>query len=67
MQRRSSMESEGEIRTFDQMLDRAGISKAELARRIGRNPRSVSAWGINPPAYAMEFLRVLIECNRWRP
>jgi len=49
------------------LLDRAGIRKAELARRLGLNPRSVSAWGDSPPGYAIAYLRLLIEYNRVRP
>lgn len=52
---------------FKQLLQRAGISKAELARRLKLNPRTVSAWGIDAPGYAEAYLHLLIEYNRVRP
>lgn len=52
---------------FIQLLERAGITKAELARRLGLNPRSVSAWGNNAPKYAMAYLNLLVEYNKVRP
>ncbi len=52
---------------FVQLLERSGITKAELARRIGVKPGSVTNWKDNPPRYATAYLELLIECNRWRP
>ena len=52
---------------FQGLLERAGINKAELSRRIGISKRSVSAWGDNPPQYAVAYLELLIEYNRVRP
>ena len=51
---------------FETTLKRAGISKAELSRRLGINPRTVSAWGA-PPQYAKAYLLLLIEFNRVAP
>lgn len=55
------------MRDFTALLARAGITKAELARRLGLNPRSVSQWGSNPPQYAVTYLELLIEYNRVAP
>ena len=48
---------------FKGLLKNAGITKAELARQLGLNPRTVSAWGSNPPNYAMAYLTLLIKCK----
>ena len=53
--------------TFEESLERAGITKAELARRLGVNPRTVSMWKDEPPQYAMVYILLLIEYNRIRP
>ena len=53
--------------TFTELLKRAGISKAELARKLGMNPRSISAWGEDAPRYAVAYLELLIEFNRYAP
>lgn len=50
------------------ILRRAGISGAELARRLGVSQNSVSKWkrsGV--PRYALAYLELLIEYNRVRP
>ncbi len=52
------------IYDFKSLLKDAGITKAELARRFEINPRTVSAWRINPPRYVMEYLILLIKYNR---
>ncbi len=52
------------ITDFRSLLKDAGITKAELARRFEINPRTISAWGTNPPQYAMEYLALLIKYNR---
>ncbi len=52
---------------FKELLKRAGITKAELARRLKLNSRTVSSWGNNPPYYAEAYLLLLIEYNRVRP
>lgn len=53
--------------TFPELLARAGINKSELARRLGVNPRTISAWGDEPPRYAVAYLELLIEFNRYAP
>lgn len=55
------------MRGFEDLLKRAGITKAELARRLGMNPRSVSAWGNSAPQYVVAYLELLIEYNRVAP
>ena len=52
---------------FQQILMRAGITKAELARRLGLTSNAVSKWKDNPPRYAVAYLELLIEFNRVRP
>lgn len=52
---------------FSALLARAGITKAELARRLGLTANAVSKWGDGPPRYAMAYLELLIEFNRVRP
>jgi len=52
---------------FTSLLKRAGITKAELARRLGLNPRTISGWGAHAPKYAVAYLDLLIEYNRVKP
>ena len=52
---------------FRGILDRAGITKAELARRLGVTENGVGKWRDSPPEYALAYLRLLIEYNRVRP
>ena len=52
---------------INNLLERAGINKAELARRLKMHPNSISNWGDNPPGYAVAYLELLIEYNRVRP
>lgn len=44
---------------LDKLLDSARLSRAELARRLGLSPGSVSRWRGKPPAYAAAYLRLL--------
>lgn len=52
---------------FKKLLERAGITKAQLARDFKMNPCTISAWGNSPPKYAVAYLELLIEYNRVRP
>lgn len=52
---------------FTKLLTKAGIIKAELARRFGMDSRTISAWGNSPPQYAVTYLELLIEFNRIAP
>lgn len=52
---------------FTELLERAGISKAELARRIGITANAIAKWGNSPPRYATAYLELLIAYNRVRP
>lgn len=55
------------MKDFNSLLKRAGITKAELSRRLQINPRTVSAWGNEPPVYAIAYLELLVEYNRVAP
>lgn len=55
------------MQDFASLVARAGITKAELARRLDVNPRTVSAWGSSPPGYAIAYLELLIAYNRLAP
>ena len=46
------------------LLKRAGITKAELSRRLGITPQTISNWKEAPPRYAVAYLELLIEHNR---
>jgi len=52
---------------FPELLSRAGITKAELSRRLGLSSRTISAWGDRCPGYATAYLKLLIEFNRYAP
>ncbi len=52
---------------FNNLLERAGLTKAKLSRALGISARAVSKWGDNPPDYAVAYLELLIEYNRVRP
>lgn len=45
---------------FLEGLKALGWSKAELARRLGIHPNSVSKWD-RPPQYAMAYVRLALE------
>lgn len=49
--------------TFDELLKRAGITKAELARKLGITPNTISTWKSEPPQYATAYLELLIALN----
>jgi len=52
---------------FTELLERAGITRAELARRLGLRPNSVYNWRSDPPQYAVAYLELLVAYNRVRP
>lgn len=52
---------------FKELLDRAGLNKAELGRRLGLAAGTVSMWKDSPPKYATAYLELLVEYNRVRP
>lgn len=47
-------------------LKRAGLTKAELSRRLGLSPNTVSSWR-EPPQYAKAYIDLLIDFNRYAP
>ena len=52
---------------FKELLSRAGLTKAELSRRLGICSGTVSSWKDDPPKYAVAYLELLVEFNRVRP
>lgn len=53
--------------SFKELLQRAGITKAELARRLKLNPRTISSWKLSPPPYVIAYIELLIKYNRLLP
>jgi transcriptional regulator with XRE-family HTH domain len=51
---------------LDSLLERAGITKAELSRRLGITANAVSKWKGCAPQYVVAYLELLIEYNRHR-
>ncbi len=49
---------------FTELVKRAGITKAELGRRMGVSSGTVSSWRDSAPHYAIVYLELLIEFNR---
>lgn len=54
----------GSATGLDGLLARAGINKAELARRLGVTQNAVQKWKAVAPRYAVAYLELLIEHNR---
>jgi hypothetical protein len=52
---------------FKELLLKAEITKAELARHLGISPNSISMWKNKPQRYAVAYLELLIKYNRIRP
>lgn len=52
---------------LETMLKRAGITKAELARRLNLHQTTVCKWSGTPPGYARAYLDLLIAYNRIAP
>jgi len=52
---------------FQELLKRAGICKAELARRLNVSQSTVYRWSSNAPGYVVAYLELLVEYNRVRP
>ena len=50
-------------KSFSQLLERAGLTKAELARRLDMNPRSMTQWGDTAPGYAVAYLELWIRLS----
>jgi hypothetical protein len=52
---------------FTTLLKRSGITKAELSRRFGMAPQTITSWKEHAPEYAIAYLKLLVEYNRVRP
>ena len=52
---------------FKALLKRSGITRAELARRLGVTESSVYRWSTRVPGYAVAYLELLVDYNRVRP
>ncbi len=46
---------------FPELLAAAGLTKAELSRRLGITAHQVTVWKNAPPAYAVAYLKLLVE------
>lgn len=53
--------------TFADLLKRAGLRKTDLALKLGLSTRTISSWRDSPPRYAVAYLELYIEYNRYRP
>ena len=54
--------------TFSQLLVRAGLRKVDLARELGVHVGTVVRWRDGRvPGYAIAWLRLYIEVQRYRP
>ena len=49
---------------FTDLLKKAGVNKAQLARRLGITPNAISAWKEKPPKYAVAYLELLVVHNK---
>jgi len=50
---------------FKALLDSAQITQADLSRRLGISPTSISKWHkIGVPQYAVAYLELLAKYNR---
>ena len=52
---------------FTALLERSGLSKAELSRRLGVTPQTVTSWKESAPKYAIAYLELWIAYSRVRP
>jgi hypothetical protein len=53
---------------FSQLLTRSGLRKVYLASALGRTKSTVSRWSDERvPAYVLEYLKLWIEVQRYRP
>jgi hypothetical protein len=48
---------------FKELLGEAGITKTELARRLGRSANAATKWSGNEPKYARAYLELMIAHN----
>lgn len=44
-----------------ELLERAGMSQAELASRLGLHPHTVTNWRGHAPQYALAYLRLYVS------
>lgn len=52
---------------LEDLLIKARMSKAELARRLGVTPNAVTNWKVQCPKYAIEYLKLFIELEKLKP
>lgn len=46
------------LNEYGKLLVKSGLTKADLARKLGHTPTTVSRWGDDPPEYALPYLRL---------
>jgi transcriptional regulator with XRE-family HTH domain len=53
------------VSAFADLLTESGLSQAELARRMGVKPSSVTRWKTTEvPKYAVSYLQLLVKVRR---
>jgi DNA-binding Xre family transcriptional regulator len=52
---------------MEDLLIKARMSKAELARRLGVTANAVTRWKVQCPKYAIEYLKLFIEVEKLKP
>lgn len=51
---------------FSRLVRLAGLTKIELAKKLGLSKGTVYNWGENPPKYVLAYLEILTELNKYK-
>lgn len=52
---------------LEDLLAKARMSKADLARRLGVTANTITNWKVMAPKYAIAYLEMFIELQRYKP